>query len=322
MAKEAIHKYRTKPDREETGFRRIKILEELKEASDKGNHVSITELSKRFSVSSVTILRDIQYWKDLLSEQVYSGYGEAWYQSPTQLFTRAFEVRLRQNYALKEEVASTTAELIKPGSRLIIGSGTTAYLVAKQLTMLNKVLEQVYTENLAALIEFSRYSGTSGLSYLSDIIVSGEILEDRPSNLKMPGMIFYRQDSSAESKGYKIQKGKDKIIFDECVLSFNGIDTNSVIYFSEDQFYDKKFWDVSKKIYLLFDHTKINPEVKTLYKWDFKSSITNHDLLLVTDSRAITAQRVALGSLEKSINSAIKEGYIKNASFKVLYAGE
>ena len=92
--------------------------------------VSVTELSRQFGISQVSIRRDLDYLSEAgLLKRTHG--GAAALGSAAQ--GAAFDVRLLQNVAIKRCIGQAAANLVQPGEVVLLDSGTTVLEVARHL---------------------------------------------------------------------------------------------------------------------------------------------------------------------------------------------
>ena len=108
--------------------RRSAILQILKQSSN----ISVTELSKKFGVSEVTIRKDL----NLLKERnllVRTRGGAILHETRKDDNDTSIRFKKLANYREKQAIGRAAANLIKDGDTIIIDSGTTALQVACNL---------------------------------------------------------------------------------------------------------------------------------------------------------------------------------------------
>jgi len=113
-------------------MRRDHILEELQA---KGG-LRLTELSEAFSVSEMTIRRDLDVLeRDGLIERVHGGAVLAQRGSEEP----GFEKKARREQSEKSAIAQRAAGLVKPGAAVALSAGTTTWALARQLSRLEQI---------------------------------------------------------------------------------------------------------------------------------------------------------------------------------------
>jgi len=108
--------------------RREKIINKLKEK----NIYTIDDLKEKFSVSRVTIQRDVNILEERGEVLKIHGGVRLKDKLYNNLETR-FNLRLKQNYEEKLEIAEKALEYIKEGSTIFLDSSSTVYVLALEL---------------------------------------------------------------------------------------------------------------------------------------------------------------------------------------------
>lgn len=108
--------------------RREKIVELIK----KKGQGTVSELASTFSVSEMTIRRDLQDLDEQgLVRRMHGGALEA--KSRWNILEPPWMERLDENAVEKRRIARYVADLVEPEEKIFIGSGTTTYYVAEAL---------------------------------------------------------------------------------------------------------------------------------------------------------------------------------------------
>ena len=210
--------------------RRSAILQILK----KNSNVSVTELSKHFGVSEVTIRKDLNLLKDR-NLLVRTRGGAITNDTGTNEDEMSIRFKKLAHYREKQAIGRAAADLIEDGDIVIIDSGTTALQVAcnlhkfKNLTVLTNAL------NVAQeVLSYKRFNVIllGGNIRSSSESVVGALAE---SNLKM----FYCD---------KLFLGVDSFSVE------NGISTPSV----EEANINQIMISRSRKVITVFDSSKVN----------------------------------------------------------------
>lgn len=106
--------------------RRLAILDEVQQQE----RVVVTDLSDRFGVSQVIIRRDLENLDQRgLLKRIHGGALAISGNSQQSIF----ELRLLKNYAIKKKLGAAAAQLISPGSTILIDAGTTVLEIARHL---------------------------------------------------------------------------------------------------------------------------------------------------------------------------------------------
>ncbi|MBN2712115.1 MAG: DeoR/GlpR transcriptional regulator [Planctomycetes bacterium] len=93
-------------------------------------HISLQDVINRYDVSESTARRHITKLGEEGVIRRVKG-GAVWLEMHPSM--HPFHVRAQKNHEAKEAIARKAVTLVKPGMSIIIGGGTTAYTVAKQL---------------------------------------------------------------------------------------------------------------------------------------------------------------------------------------------
>lgn len=107
--------------------RQLEILDLL---SNKGN-VTVEELAKIFSVSKMTIRRDLEKLQE--SNLLQRTHGGALI-NKVLLHEMAYHEKREENLKVKQCIATETLKLIQPNSILYLDAGTTTYEIATKIT--------------------------------------------------------------------------------------------------------------------------------------------------------------------------------------------
>jgi len=136
-----------------TESRRMAILEAIKESK----LVRVSELSRQFGVSEVSIRRDLVKLGEYgLLRRVHGGAVTLAEQAD-----RLYDEKQRLHLAEKQRIGRAAAALIKPGERIILDSGTTVLEIASEIAR-NPVLFDritVITASYPVLRELSALRG-------------------------------------------------------------------------------------------------------------------------------------------------------------------
>lgn len=204
--------------------RRKRILEELEHSG----HVSISQLSARLGVTTVTIRNDLDALE--ANGQLERVQGGAI--SRTQLPVR--EGRLRQ-LKEKQAIAAAAVRRIHDGATLFINSGTTTMEVAYALRSCCRELN-VVTSSLAIASELSPVPGYRVL------LLGGEL------NVQYG----FTCGGDAQDQLAKYQA-------DYCILSLDGVnpDEGLTTYHADECIIDRMMVERAKRTIIVADHTKI-----------------------------------------------------------------
>lgn len=143
--------------------RRSRLTELLLERG----YLPLGELCEELGVSEATARRDLSALER--EERITRTYGGALGEFNA-TFT-SFRERLRQGTESKGSIARTAVSLIKPGMRVYLDAGTTAFAIAQELRRHLPVGLTIITNNLALL------ETLGSLSTARTILLGGELLE-------------------------------------------------------------------------------------------------------------------------------------------------
>ncbi|MCH7408480.1 DeoR/GlpR family DNA-binding transcription regulator [Belliella sp. DSM 111904] len=113
-----------------TALRRSKILEEL----ESNGQVNVTELSREFDVSEVTIRNDLANLER--NKLLVRAHGGAF---KTNTIAIHVAERKKTNLDAKRLIGKTAAQLIQEGDSIILDSGTTTFEIAKNLVAFERL---------------------------------------------------------------------------------------------------------------------------------------------------------------------------------------
>lgn len=181
--------------------RRRKILEQV----DENGTVKTSQLAREFSVSEVTIRRDLQeLTKSGQLKKVHGGAVakhkdfESAYQGDTITFEPSFQQKREVHKEEKEKIGKKAATLIKDGSSVFIGTGTTTMQIIENLDVEKGIT--IVTNSLNHGMELTRVPDV-------EVIMTGGQL--RPNTSALVGPIAKRS--------------LDEIYVDTMFLGVNGI---------------------------------------------------------------------------------------------------
>lgn len=244
--------------------RRSAILQMLKENSN----VSVSELSKRFAVSEVTIRKDLNILKsrNLL---VRTRGGAIVNTTGPQEDEKNIRFKRLANFREKQAIGRAASELIEDGDTIIIDSGTTAFQVARNLHKFQNLTILTNALNVAQeILSYNRFNVIliGGNIRNSSESVVGALAE---SNLKM----FYCD---------KLFLGVDSFSVE------NGLSTPSVEEANINQIMIQR----SRKVIAVFDSSKVNKRALA-----FITSLDNIDII-VTDEGMDKSTRSQLKAMD------------------------
>ena len=210
--------------------RRSAILQILK----KNSNVSVTELSKRFGVSEVTIRKDLNLLKDR-NLLVRTRGGAITNDTGTNEDEMSIRFKKLAHYREKQAIGRAAADLIEDGDIIIIDSGTTALQVACNLHQFKNLTVLTNALNVAQeVLSYKRFNVIllGGNIRSSSESVVGALAE---SNLKM----FYCDKLFLGVDSFRVE---------------NGISTPSV----EEANINQIMISRSRKVIAVFDSSKVN----------------------------------------------------------------
>jgi len=143
--------------------RRSRLTELLLERG----YLPISELCQELGVSEATARRDLSALES--EERITRTYGGALGEFNA-TFT-SFRERLRNDTDAKGSIARTAASLVRPGMRVYLDAGTTAFAIAQELRRNLPEGLVIITNNLALL------ETLGGLSNAKTIVLGGQLLE-------------------------------------------------------------------------------------------------------------------------------------------------
>ena len=181
--------------------RRQRILESLKNK----DICSISDLTKEFNVSRVTVQRDIKVLEnDGFVIKLHNGVK---LKSPNNIrFETKFKVRLRQQYEEKIEIAKKAVGYVNDGDTIFLDSSTTVFIFALELFKRTFVDLNIITNSMAILFEGYQHPNIKMIS-------TGGIL-DKEWNMLM---------------GKWVTDFIEQINFDKAFISAGGLSSNKSI---------------------------------------------------------------------------------------------
>ena len=253
--------------------RRSAILEQLRRDSS----VNVSQLSKQFEVSEVTIRKDLRILKERkLIVRVHGGAIKNSHASTDEMEERHVNFKLLVNAREKEAIGRAAAAHIKDGDTILLDSGTTTLQIAKHLDKFHDLT--IITNSVNAMIEAMKYKrfnvillgGTMRESSLSTV---GPLAE---SNLKL----FYCD---------KLFLGVDSFSVEA------GLSTPSVEEASTNQVMISR----AREVIAVFDSTKINRRA-----FAFIASVDRINTI-ITDSHLPAGVRNQLKSLNVNVETVM-----------------
>jgi DeoR family transcriptional regulator of aga operon len=205
--------------------RRVKILEVL----NSEGQVTVSELSKKFNVSEVTIRNDLSHLagKELLIKTRGGGLKAQRVGIDQHLNDKA-----KINSKEKQAIGKKAAELINDNDTIIIDSGTTTIEIAKNLSRIKNLTVITNALNIASQLIRDEIK----------VIVLGGIL--RTASLSLTGPIG--------------ENSIKNFFCDKCFLGVDGIDSQSGIYTPnlEEAHLNRMMINASKEVIIVTDSNK------------------------------------------------------------------
>ncbi|ECG8515234.1 DeoR family transcriptional regulator [Salmonella enterica subsp. salamae] len=219
-----------------TSERREQIIQRLRQQGS----VQVNDLSTLFGVSTVTIRNDLAFLeKQGIAVRAYG--GALICDSNNSGIEPSVEDKSSLNTALKRSIARAAVELIKPGHRVILDSGTTTYEIAR--------LMRNHTDVIAM---------TNGMN------VANALLEAEGVELLMTGGHLRRQ--SLSFYGDQAEQSLQNYHFDMLFLGVDSIDLErGISTHNEDEArLNRRMCEVVERIVVVTDSSKF--EHSSLHK--------------------------------------------------------
>ncbi|MEU0087444.1 DeoR/GlpR family DNA-binding transcription regulator [Streptomyces sp. NPDC006274] len=136
--------------------RRALILDEVRRRGG----VRVNELTRRLSVSDMTVRRDL----DALARQgvVEKVHGGAVPVAEPSTHEPGFEAKSALELRAKEDIARAAARLVAPGSAIALSGGTTTYALAHHLLEVPELTVVTNSVRVADVFHSAQQSGTAG----------------------------------------------------------------------------------------------------------------------------------------------------------------
>jgi DeoR family transcriptional regulator of aga operon len=213
-----------------TSERREQIIQRLRQQGS----VQVNDLSAFFSVSTVTIRNDLAF----LEKQgiAVRAYGGALICDPSAPPVEpSLEDKSSLNTSLKRSIARAAVELIKPGHRVILDSGTTTYEIARLMRQHKEVIAMTNGMNVAnALLE------AEGV----ELLMTG-------GHLRRQSLSFYGDQADQSLQNYH---------FDMLFLGVDAIDLErGISTHNEDEArLNRRMCEVAERIIVVTDSSKFD----------------------------------------------------------------
>ncbi|EPH2694966.1 DeoR family transcriptional regulator [Klebsiella aerogenes] len=213
-----------------TSERREQIIQRLRQQGS----VQVNDLAEAYGVSTVTIRNDLAFLeKQGIAVRAYG--GALICDSHTPGIEPSVEDKSALNTAIKRQIASAAVELIKPGHRIILDSGTTTCEIARQLRQHSDVIAM-----------------TNGMN------VANALLEAEGVELLMTGGHLRRQSQSFY--GDQAEQSLQNYHFDMLFLGVDAMDLErGISTHNEDEArLNRKMCEVAERIVVVTDSSKFN----------------------------------------------------------------
>lgn len=213
-----------------TSERRELIIQRLRQQGS----VQVNDLATTFCVSTVTIRNDLAFLeKQGIAVRAYGGALICDSHAPST--EPSVEDKSSLNIVLKRSIARVAAEMIKPGHRVILDSGTTTFEIARLMRQHSDVIAM-----------------TNGMN------VANALLEAEGVELLMTGGHLRRQSQSFY--GDQAEQSLQNYHFDMLFLGVDAIDLErGVSTHNEDEArLNRKMCEVVERIVVVTDSSKFN----------------------------------------------------------------
>jgi DeoR/GlpR family transcriptional regulator of sugar metabolism len=228
--------------------RREEILDILK---DEGK-AKVTELSKRFNISEVTIRNDLtELEKEGLLKRMHGGAVS----TQKAYYNMSLNDRMSLQKSQKQQIGKKAASFVNEGDTLMLLSGTTTYYVAKELLDIKNITVVTNSLTIAQELSFCKY--------INVILLGG--------NLDPQYQFTYGNDAINQLQKYRA---------DMMIASVDGIsaDKGMTTYHYLESEVTKQMMARSNKVLVAADYTKIGRE-----GFAFIDSAEKADILVTDD---------------------------------------
>jgi DeoR family transcriptional regulator of aga operon len=213
-----------------TSERREQIIQRLRQQGS----VQVNDLSAFFNVSTVTIRNDLAFLeKQGIAVRAYGGALVCDANTPG--IEPTVEDKSSLNTSLKRSIARVAANLIKPGHRVILDSGTTTYEIARHMRNHKEVIAMTNGMNVAnALVE------AEGV----DVLMTG-------GHLRRQSLSFYGEQADQSLQNYHFDilfLGVDAISLERGVSTHN----------EDEARLNRRMCEVAEQIIVVTDSSKFN----------------------------------------------------------------
>lgn len=240
----------TRSSNKSTVSRRARIIEELELKAE----VSVSELSKMFNISEVTIRNDLVHLEK--QNMLIRARGGA-FKIKSHRLDNIPSIAEKQKKFLKEKqrIARAAVKLIGDGDTIVLDSGSTTTEIARNLSQFNNLIIITNALNIASIL--SEYDGVK-------IFMPGGLL--RKSSLSLIGPMA---DDSFK-----------KVYCDKVFLGVDGFDTTHGLSSadSEEAHMNRIMINIARKVIVVADSSKFDRR-----RFAFIGSLSDIDVV-ITDS--------------------------------------
>lgn len=213
-----------------TSERREQIIQRLRQQGS----VQVNDLSAYFGVSTVTIRNDLAFLeKQGIAVRAYGGALVC--DSGTTAVEPTVEDKSSLNISFKRGIARLAAEMIEPGHRVILDSGTTTYEIARQMRHHKDVIAMTNGMNVAnALLD------ADGV----ELLMTG-------GHLRRQSLSFYGDQADQSLQNYHFDMlflGVDAISLEHGVSTHN----------EDEARLNRRMCEVAERIIVVTDSSKFN----------------------------------------------------------------
>ncbi|ADU69206.1 DeoR family transcriptional regulator [Pantoea sp. At-9b] len=213
-----------------TSERREQIIQKLRQHGS----VQVNDLAALYGVSTVTIRNDLAFLeKQGIAVRVYG--GALICDNGVAAVEPSVKDKSALNVSAKRSIASVAAELIKPGHRVILDSGTTTFEIARHMRQHQNVIAMTNGMNVAnALVE------AEGV----EVLMTG-------GHLRRQSLSFYGDQADHSLQNYH---------FDLLFLGVDAIDLErGISTHNEDEArLNRRMCEVAERIIVVTDSSKFN----------------------------------------------------------------
>ena len=226
-------------------------LEDILRFIDQSQRVTVKSICSRFQISMATARRDLEILSSQGRIQRVRGGAITLHKPPPEL---SVYQRMNDESNAKKRIGLATAELIKNGETIFLGSGTTVLEVARSLLNL---------ENLTVI--------TNSILVLNQLIVSPSI-----TVVTLGGIVRWSELSII---GHIAEQSIADLNADKVIIGIHGIDPVQGLtnHYLPETMTDRKILMMGRQVIVVADHTKC-PRISLSHVAPIKSINT-----LVTD---------------------------------------